>query len=240
MSDLPSPRSDWLSELSDRSPSVGGAAGLGVVALVLVDMQEGYLSRHNVRGRWLQQHQPHVFETFFDRIDEMVLPNCARLLDAFRTAGLPVVHLRFGWHRTDRADLTSASHREPPAWAADDDDLLEFRVGGREHRIVASLAPLESEWVLDKSSRSAFTSTTFSDVLRRAGASRLIIAGWATDACVDLTARDAVDRGWPTVIVEDATAAFTAEAHDGALDGFARMSGEVHTTSSVIAMIAPT
>lgn len=238
MSSRPSPRSGAMHEPRGGPPPARGSSAREVVGLVLVDMQRGYLNRNNVRGRWLRQHEPQVFEAFFGRIDDVVLPNCARLLAAFRAAGLPVVHLRFGWRRADRADLTSASHHEPPAWAAGEDDLREFRVGGREHRIVASLEPLEHEWVLDKSSRSAFTSTTFSDVLRRAGVSRLVIAGWATDGCVDLTARDAVDRGWPTVIVEDATAAFTAEAHVGALDGFARLFGEVRTTASVIATIA--
>lgn len=239
-------RSMSLKLLTDCNPDVkkrgrrSTVERFGVTGLILVDMQQGYLCRGNTRGRWLERHQPKVFEHFFDRIDDLVLPNTTRLLEAFREAALPIVHLRFGWHRTDSADLTSASHRERPAWATGDHDLVEFRIGGREHAIVASLEPREGEWVLDKMSRSAFTSTTFSQVLRRSNVTRLVVAGWATDACVDLTARDAVDRGWHTTIVEDATAAFSPDAHAAALNSFGRLFGEVRTTMSVLSALGAT
>lgn len=82
-------------------------------------------------------------------------------------------------------------------------------LGGPEHGIIRELESASGEPVFNKRSHSAFTTTSIENRLTRAKVARLVIGGWATNACVELTARDAVDRGFETFLIEDACAAFT-------------------------------
>ena len=60
------------------------------------------------------------------------------------------------------------------------------------------------------------------------------MAGMATDMCVETTARDAADRGYNVVVVEDATATFFAEHHHTALSSLARVYTKVWPTEQVL------
>lgn len=202
-------------------------------ALVLVDMQKGYTSRSNVRGLWMRDQHRRAYDYFFDRID-IAVPRLRALIAGFRSNRLPVVHVTFGSDRSDRRDLSLAAHRRPPAWANPVEVLEAFRVGGDEHRIIDELTPADDEVVLNKTSHSAFTSTSIDDVLRGLGVSQVVIGGWATNACVELTARDAADRGYETFLVEDGCAAFTPESHAAAIRNFARLYGGILRAADVI------
>ena len=59
----------------------------------------------------------------------------------------------------------------------------------------------------------------------------------ATDMCVETTARDAADRGFDVIVVEDATATFFERHHRAALSGFARVFGQVWSTDDVLAAL---
>ena len=59
----------------------------------------------------------------------------------------------------------------------------------------------------------------------------------ATDMCVETTARDAADRGFNVIVVEDATATFFEHHHRAALSGFARVFGQVWDTDAVLAAL---
>ncbi len=203
-------------------------------ALVLIDMQQGYTDPENVRGRWIRKNQPEVHRYFFDQIARAEA-NLAGLLGLYRRARRPVVHVTFGWNRPDRSDLRLAVHRSPPPWADSDDDLRSFAVGGEMHRIVDSLLPSAGETVLNKTSHSAFTSTSIDEVLKTADVDQIVIGGWATNACVELTARDAADRGYETFMVEDACAAFSPSGHECALAAFGELYGAVVLSDDVFA-----
>lgn len=206
---------------------------LDMAALVLVDMQRGYTDRDNRRGRWMATNHPETHEYFFGRIDA-IIPNLTNLLEAFRSQGRPVVHVTFGSARADRRDMSSVAHRSLPEWARNPEDLEGFQVGGEEHRIVPELAPLPTEFEVNKTSYSAFTSTPIDLILRSLGATQVVVGGWATNACVELTARDAADRGFEVLLVDDACAAFSEGAHRATIRSFGLFSGGVVSTSSVI------
>ena len=88
--------------------------------------------------------------------------------------------------------------------------------------------------MLDKNTSSAFNSTGLEWLLRNMDVETLVVVGMATDMCVETTARDAADRGFNVIVVEDATATFFEHHHRAALSGFARVFGQVWDTDRVL------
>jgi nicotinamidase-related amidase len=93
--------------------------------------------------------------------------------------------------------------------------------------------------VFSKKSASVFSTTEIDDVLRRMGIEHLVMTGIVTDGCVELSSRDAADRGYHVTLVSDACSASTPEAHE---DAIARMTDgsfiAARTTEDVAAEVA--
>jgi len=162
-----------------------------------------------------------------------VIPAAVRLIEAFRDESLPVVFTRHGPLLADGSDMIARRRRR-------DDDALEltsapalWHSGTFEHELIAALAPREGELVVEKNTSSAFNSTGIEWLLRNLGVSTLVVIGVATDMCVETTARDAADRGFNAIIVEDASATFFEHHHRAALSGFARVFGQVWSAERV-------
>lgn len=117
----------------------------------------------------------------------------SELLQAWRDAGAPVIHVR---HES-----------------ADPDGL--FRRGTRAFEFKPEAAPLEGEPVVDKTVNSAFIGTTLSADLAALDADTVVVAGLTTDHCCSTTARMAGNLGFETWFVSDATATFD-RFYDGA------------------------
>lgn len=83
--------------------------------------------------------------------------------------------------------------------------------GERGHDFVAELAPLPDEIVIDKPGRGAFANTELDAVLRAKGVSNLVVCGVTADACVSSTVREASDRGYDVVVVEDGVESMSEE-----------------------------
>lgn len=172
-------------------------------ALVLVDMILGDTDPDVGLGTAVEQ--PY----FFGRIASLVIPNCRKLLEFFRSTGRAVVHVRVVSHPDDASDWPKTYR--PYLLAR---RLLPARPGEKGYEWVESLAPLHDEVVIEKRSISAFNSTGIETVLRRMGVEDLVLTGVATNYGVGHTAIDAVDRGFGVVVVDDATAAYSDETHD--------------------------
>lgn len=102
--------------------------------------------------------------------------------------------------------------------------------------MIPELRPLPDELIIDKPGRGAFAHTDFEHLLRLRGIKNLILTGVTTDVCVSTTMREANDRGFDCVVLEDATAAATPELHrfalesvkmEGGIFGAVSRSGEV-------------
>jgi nicotinamidase-related amidase len=202
-------------------------------ALLLIDMQ--YLDAHPDYGlgAHLKREFPQIWEYYFDRLREVVIPNCRALLGLFRAANMRVVHVTIGPVLEDGMDMVPL--RRPTA-APGLQPLLHY-AGTFEHGIIPELAPVSGELVINKTSRGAFNSTAIERVLNNLGIKTLVVAGVTTSSCVDTTARDAADRGFQTVIVEDATAELDQASHDAALRQFAVRWGRVWTTADTTAKL---
>lgn len=79
--------------------------------------------------------------------------------------------------------------------------------------VIDPIRPLADETVIDKTTFSPFTSTGIDGILRETGISTLLFAGLATSQCVETTARDASDRGYRVIHIEDAQADYDEASH---------------------------
>lgn len=90
--------------------------------------------------------------------------------------------------------------------------------GEMGHDIVDELYPLPGEPVIDKPGRGAFAHTDFELILRNKGVKNLVIAGVTTDVCVSSTMREANDRGFDCVLLDDGSAASEPHLHVGTVE----------------------
>jgi nicotinamidase-related amidase len=206
-------------------------------ALVVVDMQNYGCSSDVGLPQMLSERYPEIARYYLPRLEETVIPNTRRLLEGFRAAGRRVVFTRHGPLLADGSDMIARRRqRDVEAVASTGTPALWHR-GTFEHELIAALVPTDGELVIDKNTSSAFNSTGFEWLLRNLEVETLVVAGMATDMCVETTARDAADRGFNVIVVEDATATFFEHHHRAALSGFARVFGQVWDTDRVLAAL---
>lgn len=196
-------------------------------ALLIIDMQYASACRSTGLGRWLgEQGRAAEGEYRFGRIEQLLVPNIGKLLERFRAAELPRVFVRLGSQMDGCRDLIPHLRELETAFGN--------VCGQREYEILDELAPQPGEPVVTKLSASAFTSTGIDALLRNLEASTLVFTGVSTSQCVDLTARDAADRGYRCLVVEDAVAEDRHEWHTATLEQFERLFGAVVTTRDVL------
>ena len=207
-------------------------------ALLVIDMQYGSVDPEVGVGPYLREHHPAVAEYYYGRLSAMVIPNIQRLLRFFRESGRPVIYLTIGFALPDRADGLGLLRQI-------DDDLKAqmasgplVRRGSRANTVIEAVAPHEGELVINKTSMGAFNSTALDQTLRNQGITTLVVTGVSTECCVATTARDAADRGFHVILVEDAGTAVTPYLQESSLVTFAAMFGRVAKTEATIAELA--
>ena len=198
------------------------------VALVVVDMQYASGSRDHGLGRGLKARGQEALGAYrFDRIERTVVPTIQRLLAYFRQHRLKLVYLTVGSELPDYSDLL-------PHMRAFAESAGNTR-GNHEHEILDALAPRAGEAVLNKTTMSAFHSTGFERLVRAWGVEQLVFTGISTNSCVEGTARDAADRGFRCLLVEDGCGAASQTLHDATCTNFARLLGRVASSAQVLA-----
>jgi nicotinamidase-related amidase len=200
-------------------------------ALVVIDMQYATACRTTGMGRWLAERGREDEGRYrYDRIEELLVPNIGRLLAFFREHDLTRIFVRLGGQMAGCRDLIPHVQELEAAFGNVE--------GEREFEFLDELAPLAGEPVLTKLSASAFTSSNIDALLRNLGVRTLVHTGLSTSQCIDLTARDAADRGYTSVVVEDAVAEDRPDYHEWTLEQFRRLFGRVATTDEVLAELA--
>src|SRR5262245_17951547 len=169
-------------------------------ALVVSDMQRDFIERGGF-GEALGNDVSRL---------AAIVPTARALLEWSRVHGLRVLHTREG-HRPDLADC-------PPAKLHRGDPVLRIGARGPMGRIlvdgepgndiVPELAPLPGEVVIVKPGKGAFWSTPLHALLTAHGVTHLLLAGVTTEVCVLTTMREANDRGYECLLVEDATESY--------------------------------
>lgn len=175
-------------------------------ALLIIDMQRDFLEAGGFGD---------MLGNDVSLLRRAIEPN-RRLLAAWRTAGLTALHTREG-HRPDLSDLPATKKARSRGALGIGDRGPMGRIlcrGEAGHDIIGELAPTAGEPVIDKPGKGAFFATDLETILRQRGISQLIVTGVTTEVCVNTTVREANDRGFECLVLDDCCASYFPEFHD--------------------------
>ena len=170
-----------------------------------------------------------------------LLSAASRVLAAAREAGMPVIHTLEA-HAPDLSDCPPAKKARCPA-------IGEIVVGGIEgsrvlvagepgNALVPELAAAEGEVVIRKPGKGAFFGTDLHTRLESLGVKSLLFTGVTTEVCVQTTMREANDRGFECLLVEDATESYFPEFKAATLAMITAQNGIVGWTASAADVVA--
>ena len=204
--------------------------------LLVIDFQNYGSNPDCGVAQMLVEKYPEVASYYLPRLRETIA-NTRRLLDAFRHANREVMFTRHGALLADGRDMIARRRQRDEESVEQTETPTLWSRGSFEYDVVSELTPLADELVIDKNASSAFNGTGIDQLLRNLGLDTLVVAGMATDMCVETTARDAADRGYNVIVVEDATATFFAEHHRAALSALTRVYTQVWSSDRVLAAL---
>lgn len=169
-------------------------------ALVIIDMQRDFI-------------EPGGFgETLGNNVAllEAIVPACSAVLKAWRKAGGLVVHTRES-HLPDLSDCPPAKRNRgnPSLRIGDEGPMGRILIRGEPgNQIIPALAPVDGEIVIDKPGKGAFYATGLQEKLQARGITHLLFMGVTTEVCVQTSMREANDRGYDGLLLEDCTESY--------------------------------
>jgi nicotinamidase-related amidase len=200
------------------------------LALVIIDMQRDFLEPGGfgeALGNDVRRLAP-------------LVPAVAALLGAFRDRGLAVIHTK-ECHRPDLSDCPPAKRRRGRGTLRIGDQGPMGRIlieGEPGNDFVPPLRPRAGEIVIAKRGKGAFYATDLDAELKNLGVTHLVITGVTTEVCVQTTMREANDRGYECLLVEDGTESYFPEFKEATLAMVRAQDGIVGWTTSASQVLA--
>ena len=194
-------------------------------ALVVIDMQRDFIERGGF-GDSLGNDVSRL---------AAIIPATARLIALFRAQGWPIIHTREA-HRPDLSDCPPSKIRRgnPNLKIGDTGAMGRLLVAGEPgNDIVHDLAPHEGELVIDKPGKGMFWATDLHERLQALGITHLVFAGVTTEVCVQTSMREANDRGYECLLIEQATESYFAQFKSATIEMIVAQGGIVGWVGSL-------
>ena len=155
-----------------------------------------------------------------------MLPRLQKLITESRRAGVQVIFTQVNHDATN--DSTVWVSRRAPGRK----DIVKAGTPGAQYH--PDFQPQPGDIDIVKHRYSAFIGTPLEMNLRTLGIETLFMTGIATNVCVESTLRDAFQRDFYVVLVEDCCAAGTRALHEGTVDNTRRHFGGLVATSDEV------
>jgi biuret amidohydrolase len=198
-------------------------------ALVVIDMQRDFV-------------EPGGFgETLGNDLTPVaaIVPTVSALLALFRAKKWPILHTR-ECHKPDLSDCPPAKRLrgKPSLRIGDQGPMGRILIQGEKGAgIIDACAPQPGEIVVDKPGKGMFYATEIADVLKAKGVTHLVFSGVTTEVCVQTSMREANDRGYECLLIEDATASYFPQFKAAALE-MVRAQGAIVGWTTPLATLA--
>ncbi|MDA8260786.1 MAG: cysteine hydrolase [Betaproteobacteria bacterium] len=199
-------------------------------ALVIIDMQRDFI-------------EPGGFGAALGNdvsLLQACVPVIARLLATARRLGLPVIHTREA-HQPDLSDCPPAKRQRGDCRLriGDAGPMGRLLVDGEPgNAIIDALKPAPGEIEIAKPGKGAFYATPLQEILQQLGVTHLLFTGVTTEVCVQTTMREANDRGYECLLVEDGTESYFPEFKRATLDMITAQGGIVGWVASCETVLA--
>jgi nicotinamidase-related amidase len=169
-------------------------------AILLVDVQNSEIdNEHKDKYPW-----------YYKQIMEICLPNMKEIIKLGRSFGIEIIYTTIESLTSDGRDR-SLDHKLSNIFIPKNSYL---------GKVIDDVAPEEDDICLKKTSSGVFNSTNIDYILRNLQRNYLVIMGMLTDQCVDMAIRDAADKGYYVICINDACTTHTLQRHENALNAF--------------------
>jgi biuret amidohydrolase len=198
------------------------------VALVVIDMQRDFIERGGFG------------DSLGNDVERLsaIIPATAALIALFRRQGWSVIHTREA-HKGDLSDCPpSKRNRGKPGLRIGDQGAMgRILIAGEPgNQIVEALAPYDGELVIDKPGKGMFFATGLHERMQEMGITHLVFAGVTTEVCVQTSMREANDRGYECLLIEDATESYFPQFKAATIEMIVAQGGIVGWVTSLVAL----
>lgn len=200
------------------------------IALIMIDMQRDFMEPGGF-GDALGNDVSRL---------QTIVPALQRLQATFRELGLPIFQTVEG-HQPDLSDCppSKLDRGKGSLKIGDLGPMGRILVLGEPgNSVIPELAPLSGETVIPKPGKGAFYNTNLEFLLKTHNITHLLITGVTTEVCVQTTMREANDRGYECLLIEDATESYFPEFKQSTLEMVRAQGGIVGWTATTDQVLA--